>query len=255
MKGGWNSRRGRAFTLIELLVVIAIIGILAGMLLPVLQRAREKARSVKCLSNIKQITSGVLMFGNDNQGHFPQYNFGFDNGTTCGFVNTAKGWFTRVETYVGGRGPYPCPSHKKWAMHTSWSSYGLNGYDSGGLGGRPNGYRPDLCPRGNPACRDYYNTARFAAVKDPTEKIMLGEGQREGGDWSCYLINHPILPVSNYALGQPHEGGKSVYAWSYRDIPYWMYVEGRTMVSMCDGHAISTTYQEMNRDLTHWKWR
>jgi prepilin-type N-terminal cleavage/methylation domain-containing protein/prepilin-type processing-associated H-X9-DG protein len=59
------------FTLIELLVVIAIIGILAGILLPVLSRARESARKTQCMSNIKQIGMGLIMYANENNEQFP----------------------------------------------------------------------------------------------------------------------------------------------------------------------------------------
>ena len=55
----------KGFTLIELLVVIAIIAILAAILFPVFARAREKARQTSCLSNLKQLTLGILMYAQD----------------------------------------------------------------------------------------------------------------------------------------------------------------------------------------------
>src|SRR5205085_170113 len=67
------SRRERfAFTLVELLVVIGIIALLIGFLMPALTRAREQSKATVCLSNMRQIGLGVVMYANTNRGYFPQ---------------------------------------------------------------------------------------------------------------------------------------------------------------------------------------
>jgi prepilin-type N-terminal cleavage/methylation domain-containing protein/prepilin-type processing-associated H-X9-DG protein len=82
----WHTCRlkGRAqqtaFTLIELLVVIAVIGILAGLLVPVLANAKRKAAQIPCVNNLKQLGAGVMLYLDENDGTFPgiaSRNMGF----------------------------------------------------------------------------------------------------------------------------------------------------------------------------------
>lgn len=118
-----------SFTLIELLIVIAIIAILAGMLLPVLGKARAKGKQTLCTSNMKQLSTTVNMYCDDWKEYFPAY-------ISADFFRqvepyTRRKWVAWQSQTIADAGPFWCPEDQESVRtKTTLFSYGCNVYTS-----------------------------------------------------------------------------------------------------------------------------
>jgi prepilin-type N-terminal cleavage/methylation domain-containing protein len=137
----------KAFTLIELLVVIAIIAILAAILFPVFAQAKNAAKKSSDLSNVKQLSLGMVLYSADNDDLYPTAYFhrAFNpatGGTSAGYIH----WSWLIEPYVKNKQIYVSPGDKlRGHAPTCFSSS-----DNNSGAGIPGGQQANVCAAGNP---------------------------------------------------------------------------------------------------------
>jgi prepilin-type N-terminal cleavage/methylation domain-containing protein/prepilin-type processing-associated H-X9-DG protein len=166
-------KNNRAFTLIELLVVIAIIAILAAILFPVFAQAREKARSISCLSNLKQIGTATMMYAQD---YDETYCTGWSEGTTTPIdVRGLTNWRWSLQSYmqkVGGTSVYNGAEGKGTILICPTTRIGITSY--GNNAGAMNTWAKNS--------EGYWCNAgvSMAAIEAPADLVAYGDAARVG---------------------------------------------------------------------------
>jgi prepilin-type N-terminal cleavage/methylation domain-containing protein/prepilin-type processing-associated H-X9-DG protein len=210
----------RGFTLVELLVVIAIIAVLAGLLLPVLARAKEKAKTIQCTSNVRQILAGVILYVAD-QDTYPSADGPLGSADVT--------WLVQLRPYLGdftnGVSVFKCPSFKLKAPKV-----GAHPFDPGVHYGYNAGHHDGLSPPyviGGPPRKGITDNM----VRAPARMIAVADSFIAARQPSMILSGLPVLqyiPISARKKwpGFPREQAET----NARH-------QGRHQVGFCDGHV------------------
>jgi prepilin-type N-terminal cleavage/methylation domain-containing protein/prepilin-type processing-associated H-X9-DG protein len=184
--------RSRGFTLIELLVVIAIIAILAAILFPVFARAREKARETSCLSNVKQLGLGVLMYAQDYDEKLYAGELGlaanpsiYPEAACCVERNI---WFEVTQAYIKNRQIGLCPSGE-----SDWPNRPATIYGPGGVAVQ---YKFKHClVSGHPS--HHPGGCKLSRLSWPAQQLMFREYRAWHDDGECGCRD-PEAPSRKY---------------------------------------------------------
>ncbi|HEY3329916.1 MAG TPA: DUF1559 domain-containing protein [Capsulimonadaceae bacterium] len=194
--------RKSGFTLIELLVVIAIIAILAAILFPVFQSAREKARMTACLSNEKQLGTALATYVQD-------YDETFVPGMQSWYNCVGHGWAGQLYPYFKSAGVMVCPSDPTGNIYHGWS-YAYNQVLAGYT--LSTGQRYTTVDSGNGNTYSYY-VAQLSMMTEPAKTVAISEMTESFATGK--IIDHQMNPFDGNFTSAASDGmvqGSSMFS-------------------------------------------
>lgn len=199
------TRRKTAFTLIELLVVIGIVAVLSSVVLPVYSKSQQRALSVKCLGNLRQIGTASMAYASDHDMTLPVTSHQAQQG--------GKSWTITLQDYAGGKIVFRCPCDEN---KTRTYTYAINDF-----------LTPD--PSGAPPGLDF---SRLTRVELPAQTVLFAEASAtytnsDHFHFAEYYGGHVAAAdfASQVAVQRHRSAANYVFADGHMETPTWLAVQ------------------------------